>query len=66
VIIKDLTAEQAYKLVDNEVAQTGLTGVKGRDIIDIIEGYVGGGYSVVTDQDNGKISADAINSLLIP
>jgi len=63
VIIKDFTAEQAYELVDNEIAQAGLAGVKGKEIIDIIDGYVGGGYSVFTDQDSGKISVYTISSL---
>ena len=63
MIIKDLTAEQAYKLVDNEIAEAGLAGVKGKDVIDIINGYVGGGYSVFTDQDSGKILVYTINSL---
>ena len=57
MIIKDLTTEQAYKLVDNELIQAGLAGVKGKDVMDIIDGYVGGGYSVFTDQDIGKTVA---------
>ena len=57
VIIKDLTTAQAYELVDSELTQIGLAGVKGKDIIDIIDGYVGGGYSVFTDQDISKTAA---------
>ena len=55
VLIESITTEQAYDSVDNELLQYGLDGVNGRDLIDIIDGYVGGGYAVYTDKDIGKI-----------
>ena len=54
VIINDVTLDQAYDLIDEELRQVGLSDeVKSQDLIHITDRYIGGGYSSYTDQDAG-------------
>ena len=54
VMIEHIDADEAYRWVDNDLTQLGLADkVKGRDILDIVYGYAGDGYSLFSDQDIG-------------
>ena len=56
VIINDVTLDQAYNLVDEELRLVGLGDeVKSREIINITDRYIGTGYSSYTDQDAGLV-----------
>lgn len=56
VIINDVTLEQAYDLVDEELKLVGLADkVKSREIVNITDHYIGTGYSSYTDQDAGLV-----------
>lgn len=54
VIITDVTLDQAYNLIDDELKLVGLADkVKSREIIHFTDRYIGGGYGSYTDQDAG-------------
>lgn len=54
MIITNITLDQAYDLVDEELQLVGLADqVKSRDVIHITDRYLGEGYSSYTDQDAG-------------
>ena len=56
IIINDVTLEQAYDLVDEELKLVGLADkVKSREIVNITDCYIGAGYSSYTDQDAGLV-----------
>ena len=42
-----------YKHIDDQLVSFGLNQVKARDIIDIVDGYKGRGYSLSTDEELG-------------
>ena len=64
VIINDVTLDQAYDLVDEELKLVGLAdNVKSREIINITDRYIGGGYSSYTDQDTGLVFQRVLSCL---
>ena len=54
VMVEHIDADEAYRWVNDDLAQLGLADkVKGQDILDIVYGYAGDGYSLFSDQDIG-------------
>jgi hypothetical protein len=44
-----LRKEELCKDMDDLLHQLGLSSVKSEDILDVIEGYIGEGYGIVSD-----------------
>lgn len=66
VIINDVTLEQAYNLVDEELKLVGLADkVKSREIVNITDHYIGTGYSSYTDQDAEQLISIAATTGIV-
>ena len=50
-----IPVDSCYKLVDDHVKELGLVDVNARDIVDLVDGYIGLGYGKSSQQEMGKL-----------
>ena len=49
-----IPVDSCYKLVDDHIKELGLIDINARDIVDLIDGYIGLSYGKSTKEEMGK------------
>ena len=49
-----MRSERLYPKIDDDLSGLGLTDINSHDLIEIVDGYVGGGYGKYTAEELGN------------